>query len=74
MYNNKNYVTADEAVSYIRSGSHIHLSSIASVPHVLIKALRERGDAGDVKKTYISITSILKGMLLIAHPNMPAFS
>lgn len=28
MYNKKNYVTADEAVSLIRSGSHIHLGSI----------------------------------------------
>ena len=45
----KNYVTADEAVSYIRSGSHIHLSSIASVPQVLVQALKRRADAGEVK-------------------------
>lgn len=43
------YVTADAAVSMIRSGSHIHLSSIASVPHILIDALVKRADAGDVK-------------------------
>ena len=43
------YVSADDAVSQIRSGSHIHLSSIASVPHVLIDALKRRADAGDVK-------------------------
>lgn len=42
------YVTAAEAVACIKSHSHIHLSSIASVPHVLIKALRDRADAGDV--------------------------
>ena len=46
MYNEKNYVTADEAVYFIRSGSHIHLSSIVSVPQVLVKALKRRADAG----------------------------
>ena len=43
------YVTADEAVSHIPSGSHIHLSSVASVPHALISALCRRADAGDVR-------------------------
>ena len=43
-----NFVSAAQAVSSIRSGSHIHLSSIASVPHILIEALRQRADAGDV--------------------------
>ena len=41
------YVTADEAVAAIRSGDHIHLGSVASVPHVLIDALVRRADAGD---------------------------
>lgn len=44
-----NYVSADEAVSHIPSGSHIHLSSVASVPHCLIQALCRRADAGDVR-------------------------
>lgn len=43
------FVSADEAVSHIRSHSHIHLSSVASVPHCLIEALCRRADAGDVK-------------------------
>ncbi len=43
------YVSADEAVSHIPSGSHIHLSSVASVPHCLIQALCRRADAGDVR-------------------------
>lgn len=43
-----NYVSEDTAVSSIANGSHIHLSSIASVPHVLIQALCRRADAGDV--------------------------
>ena len=41
-------VSADEAVSHIPSHSHIHLSSVASVPHCLIKALERRALAGDV--------------------------
>ena len=44
-----NFVSAAQAVAGIKSGSHIHLSSIASVPHVLIEALRQRADAGDVR-------------------------
>lgn len=46
---NHRFVTADEAVSYIRSGSHVHLSSIASVPQVLVQALKRRADVGEVK-------------------------
>ena len=42
------YVSADEAVSHIPSHSHVHLSSVASVPHCLIQALCRRADAGDV--------------------------
>ncbi len=43
------YVTADEAVAAIRSGDHIHLGSVASVPHILIDALVKRADAGEVE-------------------------
>ena len=42
------YVSAAEAVADIRSNSHVHLSSIASVPHVLVEALRQRAVAGDI--------------------------
>ena len=49
MIHSNNYVTADEAVAFIYSGSHIHLSSIASVPQVLVAALKRRADAGEVK-------------------------
>lgn len=45
---NISFVSADEAVSHIPSHSHIHLSSVASVPHCLIQALCRRADAGDV--------------------------
>lgn len=42
------FVSPDEAVSHIPSHCHIHLSSVASVPHCLIQALCRRADAGDV--------------------------
>lgn len=42
------FVSADEAVSHIPSHCHVHLSSGASVPHILIEALCRRADAGDV--------------------------
>ena len=42
------FVSADEAVSHIPSHCHVHLSSVASVPHILIQALCRRADAGDV--------------------------
>ena len=41
------FVSADEAVSRVRSGDHIHLSSIASVPHALVEALCRR--AGELR-------------------------
>ena len=33
------FISAEEAVRVVRSGDHVHLSSIASVPHILIEAL-----------------------------------
>lgn len=38
------YTTAQQAVSEIRTGDHIHLSAISSVPQVLVRALKERAD------------------------------
>ena len=47
--NRLTYISADEAVRAVRSGDHIHLSSIASVPHILIEALcRRAGELQDV--------------------------
>ncbi len=43
------YVSADEAVKAIKSGEHIHLSSVASVPLILVDALARRADAGEVE-------------------------
>ncbi len=44
----KPFISAQEAVRAVRSGDHIHLSSIASVPHILIEALCAREDLKDL--------------------------
>jgi len=44
----KPFISAQEAVCAVRSGDHIHLSSIASVPHILIEALCAREDLKDL--------------------------
>ena len=45
--------TPAEAVKVIKSGDHIHLSSVASVPQVLVKAMIERGMAGELRDVHI---------------------
>jgi Acetyl-CoA hydrolase len=47
------YVSADEAVKAVKSGDHVHFSSVASAPKVLIEALCRRGDAGELRNVYI---------------------
>jgi acyl-CoA hydrolase len=52
------YVTAEDAVKVIKSGDRVHLSSVAVTPHRLIKAMVERGRAGelyDVKIQHLHI-------------------
>ncbi|MGL4364857.1 MAG: acetyl-CoA hydrolase/transferase family protein [Bacteroidales bacterium] len=46
-------VSASEAVKAVKSGDHIHLSSVASAPQTLIKALCLRGDAGELRDVHI---------------------
>ncbi|MBR5249243.1 MAG: acetyl-CoA hydrolase/transferase family protein [Bacteroidales bacterium] len=48
-----NFVSADEAVKVVKSGDHIHFSSVASAPKILIDALCRRGDAGELKDVRI---------------------
>ena len=47
------FTTAEEAVKVIESGDHIHLSSVASAPQCLIKAMCERGRNGELKDVHI---------------------
>ncbi len=48
MQNNLTLVSADQAVKAVKPGDHIHFSSVASAPKVLIDALIRRGDAGEL--------------------------
>jgi len=47
------FITAEQAVKVIKSGDHIHLSSVASVPHVLVEAMCARGRAGELKNVHV---------------------
>ncbi|MDE7126391.1 MAG: hypothetical protein K2O58_00625 [Bacteroidales bacterium] len=47
------FVSADEAVKVVKSGDHVHLSSVASAPKILIDALCRRGENGDLKNVRI---------------------
>ena len=49
MYKDIHFVSADEAVKVVKSGDHIHFSSVASAPQILIQALCRRGDAGELQ-------------------------
>lgn len=46
-------VTPDEAVRVIKSGHHIHLSSVASSPQCLVQAMCRRGRAGELSDVHI---------------------
>ena len=53
MENRISFVSADEAVKVVKSGDHVHLSSVASAPRTLIDALCPRGEAGELKNVRI---------------------
>ena len=53
MHANIKFISADEAVKYVKSGDHIHFSSVASAPKVLIDALCRRGDSGELRDVRI---------------------
>ncbi len=46
-------VSAEEAVRVIKSGDHVHISSVSNVPQCLIQALCERGRRGELQNVYI---------------------
>ena len=47
------FTTAEEAVKVIKSGDHIHLSSVASAPQCLIKAMCARGENKEFTDVHI---------------------
>lgn len=53
MSNQIKFTTPEEAVKVVKSGDHIHLSSVASVPQVLVKALADRGASGELKDVHL---------------------
>lgn len=53
MHKEIHFVSAEEAVKVVKSGDHIHLSSVASAPRILIEALCKRGEAGELKDVRI---------------------
>lgn len=48
-----NFISAAEAVKVIKSGDHIHLSSVASAPAILINAMCDRARGGEFKDVRI---------------------
>ncbi len=53
MNKNIKFVTPQEAVKVVKSNDHVHLSSVASAPQILINALCERGDRKELKNVHI---------------------
>ncbi len=62
-----NYVSADEAVSHVKTHDHIHISSAAHVPFILIEALCRRADAGEITDIHFH-HSYTEGPALYADP------
>ncbi|MBO7201275.1 MAG: acetyl-CoA hydrolase/transferase family protein [Bacteroidales bacterium] len=48
-----NAVSAEEAVKVIKSGDHVHISSVSCAPMCLIEAMCERGERGELKDVHI---------------------
>ncbi|MDE6482968.1 MAG: 4-hydroxybutyrate CoA-transferase [Rikenellaceae bacterium] len=48
------FVSPQEAVKCIKSGDHVHLSSVASAPRILIEAMVERGRNGEFKNVHVN--------------------
>lgn len=53
MKNNFKIVTPAEAVKAIKSGDHVHISSVSTTPIALIDAMVERGKKGELKDVFI---------------------
>lgn len=61
------FVSADEAVSAVKTHDHIHISSAAHVPFILIEALCRRADAGEIEDIHFH-HSYTEGPALYADP------
>ena len=61
------FVSADEAVRVVKTHDHIHISSAAHVPYILIEALCRRADAGEIRDIHFH-HSYTEGPALYADP------
>ena len=61
------FVSADEAVNVVKSHDHIHISSAAHVPYILIEALCRRADAGGLEDVHFH-HSYTEGPALYSDP------
>ena len=50
---NIKFTTPDEAVKVIKSGDHVHLSSVASAPQCLIQAMCKRGANKELENVHV---------------------
>ncbi len=48
-----NFISAAEAVKVIKSGDHVHLSSVASAPQCLINAMCDRGRNNELRDVHV---------------------
>ena len=63
------FTTPEEAVKAIKSGDHVHLSSVASVPQTLVRAMTARGRAGELQHVHVHHLHT-EGEALYAVPEM----
>lgn len=59
------YSNADEAVLAVKSHEHIHISSAAQIPHVLLEALAKRASKGELRDIHFH-HSYSEGLALYA--------
>lgn len=59
------FMNADDAVMAVKSHDHIHISSAAQIPHILLEALAERASRGEVEDIHFH-HSYSEGLALYA--------
>ena len=52
------FLSATEAVQCVKSHDHIHISSAAQIPHILLEALAERADRGELSDIHFHHSSV----------------
>ncbi len=47
------FVTAEQAAKVIKSGDHVHISSVASVPQCVVEQMCARGERGELRDVHV---------------------